>query len=277
VIRVVVLLGLMSAISAEAAGWKTLAPGMELKEFRAHKPSNIGNSRITVLRIDPGLWELEFMGVSLTGESTGHTAREWCQGHNFTAAINAGMFDTDWKTHTGFLRSGRHVNCRSVNDYQSVAAFDPRHGRDLPPFRVFDLDAPGVTVKRILRDYTTAVQNMRLLKRPGESVWFEQRKRWSEAALGEDDKGRILFIFCRSLYAMRDLNHELLAAGIGLVAAQHLEGGLEAQLYLHVGRVEREMSGSYGTFFREDDGNDRPRPIPNVLGVRPRPPQQKKK
>jgi hypothetical protein len=269
---VAVLLALMSA----GGGWKTLAPGMELKEFRAAKPGNIGNSRITVVRIDPELWELAFMGVSLTGESTGHTAREWCQSYNFTAAINAGMFDADWKTHTGFLRSGRHVNCRSVNDYQSVAAFDPRGGKDLPPFRIFDLDAPGVTVKRILRDYTVVVQNLRLIKRPGESVWFEQRKRWSEAALGEDDKGRILFIFCRSPFAMRDLIHELLAAGIGLVAAQHLEGGSEAQLYLHVGKVEREMFGSYETFFRENDGNDRTWPIPNVLGVRPRSPQQKK-
>jgi len=263
-------------MSVEAAGWKKLAPGMELKEFRARQPSDIGNSRITVVRIDPGLWELEFTGVSLTGESTGHTAREWCQGYNFAAAINAGMFDADRKTHTGFLRSGRHKNCGRVNDYQSVAAFGPRHGRDLPPFRIFDLDAPGVTIKRILRDYTTVVQNMRLVKRPGESVWLEQRERWSEAALGEDDKGRVLFIFCRSLYAMRDLNRELLAAGIGLVAAQHLEGGLEAQLYLHVGKVERELFGSYGKVLREDGSSYRPCPIPNVLGVRPRQPQQKK-
>ena len=274
---VAVLLGLLSALSAEAAGWKTLAPGMELKEFRARNPSNIGNSRITVVRIDPELWELDFTGVSLTGESTGHTAREWCQSHNFTAAINAGMFDADWKTHTGFLRSGRHKNCSRVNDYQSVAAFNPRHSRDISPFRIFDLDAPGVTVKRILRDYSAAVQNMRLLKRPGVSVWFEQRKRWSEAALGEDDAGRILFIFCRSPFAMRDLNRELLASGIGIVAAQHLEGGSEAQLYLHVGKVERELVGSYETFFKEDDGNDRTWPVPNVLGVRPRSPQQQKK
>jgi len=271
-----VLLWLVSAMSAEAAGWKTLAPGMELREFRARKPSTIGDSRITVVRIDPELWELEFMGVSLTGESIGHTAREWCQGHNFTAAINAGMFDADRKTHTGFLRTGRHKNCGRVNEYQSVAAFSPRHGRDIPPFRIFDLDAPGVTVKRILRDYAVVVQNLRLIKRPGESVWHEQRKRWSEAALGEDGKGRILFIFCRSPFAMRDLICELLAAGIGLVAAQHLEGGTEAQLYLHVGKVERELFGSYETFIREDDANSRPRPTPNILGVRPRSPRQKR-
>ena len=275
--RAAVLLGLVSVMSAGAAGWQTLAPGMEITEFVAGKASIIGDSRITVVRIDPELWELEFMGVSLTGESTGHTAREWCQSHKLAAAINAGMFGADGKTHVGFLRSDRHVSCRSVNDYQSVAAFGPRHGRDIPPFRIFDLDAPGITMKRILKDYAGAVQNMRLLKRPGRNVWSQQPKQWSEAGLGEDDAGRILFIFCRSPFSMRDLNQALLASGIGLVAAQHLEGGPEVQLYLHVGKVERELFGSYETFFWENDGNDRAWPIPNVLGVRPRPPQPKKK
>jgi hypothetical protein len=271
VIHFAVLLGL---VSAGAAGWQTLAPGMALKEFVAGKASIIGDSRITVLRIDPGLWDLEFMGVSLTGESDGHTAREWCESHRLTAAINAGMFGPDGRAHIGYLRSGGHVNCGRVNGYQSVAAFGPR-GADLPLFRIFDLDAPRVTMQRILKDYAAAVQNMRLLKRPGINVWSRQEKEWSEAALGEDDAGRVLFIFCRSPYSMRDLSHELLASGIGLVAAQHLEGGPEAELYLHVGKVERELFGSYETYFWENDDNARPWPIPSVLGVRPKPPRRK--
>ena len=93
---------------------------------------------------------------------------------------------------------------------------------------------------------------------------------WSEAALGEDESGRILFIFCRSPYTMHDLNNELLRLGIGLVAAQHLEGGPQAQLYIHAGEVEFEISGSHGTSSREIDDISVSWPIPNVLGVRPR-------
>ena len=69
---------------------------------------------------------------------------------------------------------------------------------------------------------------------------------------------------------MHDLNQELLASDIGLVAAQHLEGGPEAQLYLHAGETKLEMFGSYETSFREDDNNAVAWPVPNVLGVRPR-------
>lgn len=69
---------------------------------------------------------------------------------------------------------------------------------------------------------------------------------------------------------MHDLNQELLGAGLGIVAAQHLEGGPEAQLYFQAGGVEKELCGSYETSFRENDANNIPWPIPNVLAVRPR-------
>jgi Phosphodiester glycosidase len=255
--------------AGRAAGWQALAPGMDLKVLPAHPPSPVGDSRITVVRIDPNLWDLEFAGRSRTGESEGRSAREWCKRHGLTACINAGMFGTDYRTHIGYLRFREHVNSGRVNDYQSVAAFEPR-GKRLPRFRIFDLDAPGVTPRGILKDYASAVQNLRLIKRPGSNRWSQQNRKWSEAALGEDDAGRILFIFSRSPLSMHDLNQELLASGIGLVAAQHLEGGPEAQLYLHAGEVERELFGSHETSFKEDDGNGAPWPVPNVLGVRPR-------
>ena len=231
-----------------------------------------GEARITVVRIDPDLWELAFAGISMTGEAAGRTAREWCKSQKLTVAINAGMFAADYRTHVGYMRFQGHVNSGHVNGYQSVAAFDPQGAKERLPFRIFDLDAPGVTMQSILADYASAVQNLRLIKRPGQNRWPRQDKKWSAAALGEDEAGRILFIFCRSPFSMHDLNQELLASGIGLVAAQHLEGGPEAQLYLQVGEVELEMFGSYETSFRENDGNAAAWPVPNVLGVRPRKP-----
>jgi hypothetical protein len=265
------LLVLKAHSTGEAATpWKTLAPGMDLRVFTATTPSPAGDSKITVLRIDPKLWQIEFMGISRTGETRGHTGREWCESHHLAAAINAGMFDTDYKTHLGYLAAGDHLHNGRINKYQSVAAFDPRRD-SLPRFHIFDLDVPGTNIPGILKDYASAIQNLRLVKRPGSNQWERQGRSWSEAALGEDRAGRILFIFSRAPFSMHDFNRELLAANIGLVAAQHLEGGPEAQLYLHVGQVEMEMFGSYETSFREDNSNATPWPVPNVLGVRPRP------
>ena len=252
-----------------APDWQVLSPGMELRFASIRRVNTKENARITILRIDAHLWELQATGASSTGESDNHTAREWCEAQGLTAAINAGMFKTDGKTHVGFMRFREQTNNGKANNYQSVAAFDP-HKSNLAPFRIFDLDTPQVTVQSVLKDYDSAVQNLRLIKHPGSNQWSEQDRMWSEAALGEDNAGRLLFIFSRTPLSMHDLNDEMLAAGIGIVAAQHLEGGPEAQLYVHAGSFKLEQFGSYETSFRENDSNPAPWPIPNVLGVRPR-------
>lgn len=252
-----------------SADWTSLAPGMDYKYVTAKKLSVVGDSRIFILRIDPNLWHLEAVGIGQTGESTGHTAREWAQLRKFSAVINAGMFAADFKTHLGYMGSATHSSNGKVNAYQSVAAFEPRDSQS-PPFRIFDLDAPGAHFEEIQKNYSSALQNLRLIKRPGSNQWSQQDRKWSEAALGEDEKGRVLFIYSRSPFSMHDLNNELLSAGIGIVAAQHLEGGPEAQLYLHLDSTEMELFGSYETNFKENDSNSTAWPIPNVLGVRQR-------
>lgn len=259
------------------ASWRTLAPGLDIGIFAAtgspgSASGGSGTGRITVLRIDPARWDLEFAGLSQEKETAvGRTARQWSKERKFTAAINAGMFDRDYRTHIGYLRHGNHAhNERVVKKYESAAAFGPTAKKNAPRFRIFDLDEPGVTIESIRRDYSLIVQNLRLIKRPGQNRWEQQQKRWSEAALGEDAEGRILFIFARAPFSMHDLNRELLAAGIGVVAAQHLEGGPEAQLYIRVGKEEIEMFGSFETDYEEDDDNNRAWPVPNVLGIKPR-------
>ena len=250
-----------------AADWKSLAPGLELGWIVATSKSTVGDSRIAVVRIDPALWELELGGRSKTGEAAGYSAREWARIHGLAVAINAGMFGSDYTTHVGYMEYRGHVNSHGINGYQSVAAFDPRNPENDARFRIFDLDAPGITIETIRRDYASVVQNLRLVKRPGVNRWSKQDKKWSEAALGEDTEGRILFVFSRSPFSMHTMNSELLSAGIGLVALQHLEGGPEAQLYLHVGDVELELTGSYESSYEESDENTIAWPIPNVLGV----------
>ena len=98
----------------------------------------------------------------------------------------------------------------------------------------------------------------------------EELNGFDHTALGEDSEGRALLIFCWSPYSMHDLNDILLSLPIDIVAAQHVEGGPEAQLYISVGETQLEILGSYETGFRENDSNDRAWPIPNVIGVRPR-------
>jgi hypothetical protein len=122
----------------------------------------------------------------------------------------------------------------------------------------------------VLPAYRRVVQNLRMVKRPGESRWSPQERRWSEAALGEDREGRPLFIFCAAPLPLDRLIDALLALPLGLVAAQHLEGGSQAQLFIAAGGRTVEAVGGYETAFAVPDASRTARPIPNVIGVRPR-------
>jgi hypothetical protein len=259
-------------VATQAYGaWIQLAPGMELNTFTVDNPRLTDDSRIIILRINLKFWELILVGKSWNDEFENQSVRRWCESHHLTAAINAGMFATDYTTHVGYMRSKGHVNSSRINQYMSVAAFDPKKGKGLPEFRIFDLDHPGVTMEKIQRDFSSVIQNLRLIKRPGQNRWGLQNKMWSEAALGEDRNGRMLFIFCKSPFTMHDFNRALLSLDIGLVAAQHLEGGPEAQLFVSIGNIRHEMIGSYGASSKKDDAHTAaPLGVPNVLGVRPR-------
>jgi hypothetical protein len=265
------LLMVASATDLGSSGrveWKVLAPGLELTAFKAVHAAAVGDSKITVLRIDPALWDLEFAGSSQSAGAEEHTAKEWSVGRHFVAVINAGMFRASGESHVGYLRYQDQLYSKTITSYLSLAAFGPEDGK-LPRFRIFDVESPR-DIPNIAKGYKLAVQNLRLIEHPGANKWGKQGRKWSEAALGEDRSGHILFIFARAPFSMYEINEELLAARVGVVAAQHLEGGPEAQLYIHAGGTELEMFGSYETAFEETDANSRPWPIPNVLAIRPR-------
>ena len=124
----------------------------------------------------------------------------------------------------------------------------------------------------MLARYRRVVQNLRMVKRPGENRWSSQERRWSEAALGEDREGRALLIFCGAPLPLDRLIEALLSLPLGLVAAQHLEGGSQAQLFVAAGGQTVELVGGYEGVFPDPDPKPAAWPIPNVIGVRSRRP-----
>lgn len=246
----------------EPAIWRQLDSGLDIACFAVTTESVVTDSALTIVRIDPDKWEFKLMCRSRTEDNENLTARQWCEKYHLVAAVNAGMFQQDYTTHVGYVNIGGQVISGRVRSYLSAVAFGPK--RDgLAPFRIFDLDRDSVA--DITRDYETVCQNMRLIARPGENKWSQQDRQWTEVALGEDDKGRALLIHCGRALPMHDFNELLLSLPIGVVTAQHLEGGAEAQLYLKDKEFEIERLGSFGIGSGSD--NAIAYPIPNVIGI----------
>jgi hypothetical protein len=256
-------------LTATAQSWTQHAPGLEEAQFGVERTTPVGDSTFVVLRIDPAQWQPKVLTLRDVGAEMSLGSCEWADTTDVSIVTNAGMFGTDYRTHVGYLRTATHVNSAGVNQYKSVAAFGPlRDG--LPPFRMYDLDE--TPMDSIQARYQGVMQNLRLIKRPGRNRWGMQDKRWSEMALAEDAEGNALLVFSRSPYPMHVFNEILLELPLDVVAAQHLEGGPEAQLLFRppTGDTTHVWMGSYETAFYEDDSNRDLWPIPNVLVFAPR-------
>jgi len=261
------LLPLLVSAKAPAAGpaWKTLQQGVEYAAIGdAAKAPGVADGRIHVVRIDPKQAPLLAVMAS-AGDRKPRTAAGWCRDRKLAVAINLGMYRDDRLTNVGHAHAPGHVNNAHWSEkYKSALAFGPSRP-DLPAAAMVDLDAPGAEAG--LAAYGNVVQNLRLIRAPGRGVWAKQDRRWSEAAVAADGAGRILFIFSRQPYTMRELNDKLLALPLGITAAMHVEGGPEASLSIHAGGVDLDLNGSYETGFNENDDENAQFPIPNLLAV----------
>jgi len=156
------------------------------------------------------------------GDSRPRTAAQWCRERRLAVAINMGMFETDRRTNTGYARSPGYVNNGHwAGKYKAALGFGPLK-KGVPALAMADLDDPSAKARLV--DYGTVIQNLRLIK-AGRSVWEQQERRWSEAAVGVDRQGRLLFIFSRYPYTMKELNDILLALPLAIDSAMHMDGG----------------------------------------------------
>ena len=252
--------------------WRLLQAGVSYAKVPVDcggKPAavvKVRDDRLHLVRVEPGKVKLRALIASQLKSST-LSAGQWAKKHRLALVINLGMYLNDHRTHVGYLRSGDHVDSRRwVKGYQSLLVLGPR-AKGLPTAAMLDLEDPGAREQGAR--YDTVVQNLRLirLQKQGKGVWSSQPRRWSEAALAIDDRGRLLFLFARAPLTMWELNRLLLALPLGIVRAMHLEGGPEASLSIHAGGVELDLCGSFETGFVADDSNASQWPLPNVLGV----------
>lgn len=253
-------------LAAAPVDWKPVASGVHYASFTLEPKPASGDGQLHVVRVDPKVAPLD-VGLASENGGTLRTAKEWCEDKGFVVAINAGMYDTDYSSNVGHLRHGDVVQRKAWNPtYQSVFVAQPKE-KALPSAQLLDLDADKDADVKLAARYGLVVQNLRLVKGKGESVWKPNGQPWSEAAVGVDDKGRVLFLFSRTPLEMAVWNERVLAMPLGLQRAMHVEGGPEASLSIQTKDFSLHLGGGPRTTLFSGDPSKQWR-IPNVLGVR---------
>lgn len=250
--------------SGPSVRWELLEPGLEFGTAQSPIPSNSGDSRIRLLRIDPTRFRLELLNSSAAG-GTSMTAKEWARQYQLVAAINASLYQADHRTSIALMKSRSHTNNPRLSKHNAVLLFDPLDDL-VPPVQIVDRtcrDLAGIQGR-----YGSMVQSIRMVSCNRGNVWSQQpQNKWSTAAIGIDQAGRLLFVHVRSPLSTHDLIDGLLALPIDLCETMYVEGGPEAQLYVAAGGRELEFVGSHVSSFAGIE-NTYALPIPNVLGVK---------
>jgi hypothetical protein len=251
--------------ASSVTGWKKLADGLELGIFDSPQPAEIGDSKIRILRIDPGRYELKLLNASVSKKGRSLSARQWCRQNGLVAAINASMFQADYKTSVSLMRTRTHVNNpRLRKKDMTILAFD-RLGTGVPEVKIIDRECEDFKVWK--NKYGTLVQSIRMISCKGKNVWEQQPKKQSTVAIGMDEANRVLFIHVGSPYSTHDLINILKKLPIDIARAMYTEGGPQAQLYIKTGAHEYEFVGHSEIDFSNHTNSLFSLPIPNAVGV----------
>lgn len=243
---------------APPIAWQTLLPGLELADVPMPVRSHAGDSIAHIVRVTPGAWTVALRSAATNGGNP-RPVDQWFD-TGAVAAINPGMFGSDWLTSTGHMVSdGVVTNAAWTTDNSVIAASGDR-------FHIFNLECEGRPDDTL---WPNMIQSIRMMDCAGNNVWADQPKEWSASVVGDDHKGRLLLIHVRSPYRMHALVDQLKAMPLGLRALHYGDGGPPSFLSVRTPSVHADWVGSWETGAFEDDGNASAGNIPNVLVVVP--------
>ncbi|ADV49977.1 hypothetical protein Celal_2692 [Cellulophaga algicola DSM 14237] len=259
----ILLLSFNSFSDEEKITWNKIDEGLFYAEYDAPKKATYGDSKITILKISPKLYNLNLLSAKENGARV-KTAKKWAEDKNQIAVINAGMYMQDFATNVGFMKNFDFVNNGRLNKDNTIAAFN-RKNDSVPEFQIIDRTCQNWD--QLKDQYNSFTQSIRMVDCNQKNKWGQQAKKWSMVVIGKDKEGNALFIFTRSPYSVHDFISILLNSSLDVYNLMYLEGGPEASFYMDHNGTKVEKMGSYETDFNENDDNTKFWSIPNVIGI----------
>lgn len=247
-----------------------LDSGIWISEQQLPDTSVVGDSKCTILKINPRYYKFELITSSEYGKPN-ETAADWAKKFNLNIAFNAGMYSLkNGTTSKGYLQNYYHLNnavlSKSLN---IIMAFNPKDNADLP-FKIYDLSCDSFELIR--SKYNSISQIMRMVDCNGVGLDWSKRagQKCSMIFISSDDEDNIYLFFIRSPYTHNYMINYLLHLPIKMRCAGYLEGGPETSLFININSNSVEKWGSYVSKTYETDKNDHFWTIPNVIGLKKR-------
>ncbi len=248
--------------------WKNLMDGLQIAELETPEKSVVGDSKISILKVDSQKFDFEFLTASEHGNQP-RTAPEWGQEFDQNIIVNAGMYRYNkTQSNKGYMKNYDHLNNPVKNNYyNALLAMHPKDPKKAP-FEI--IDTYQKDWGKIKDQYYSVCQGMRMINDKGEGMAFTKRPDQSCSMIlaATDAENNLYFIFTRSPYTHLNMINLLKALPINIRTTVYLEGGPETSFYVNTGDTVIAKYGSYVSNSCNNDDNDHFRKMPNVIAIR---------
>ena len=250
------------------SNWTILTKGMEYREMTAPVQSFIGDSKLSILRLDPAQFHFDLLAAS-QHDSLPRTVVKWAQSFDLMVAFNAGMYEQAKPLQSrAYLQNGKHYNNpKLLEAFNLMLALGPKKGLNRSNIEVLDLSCSDWRQEK--HCFKGFAQGLRMLDCNGQPTYWQKKiQSCSMLVAAEDNQGWFYLIFTRSPYTHNQMIDFMKQMPRGLHDAIYLEGGPEASLYINVNEHHIEKVGSWVSDTWETDDNKHFWPLPNIIGIR---------
>ncbi|MCE3296596.1 MAG: hypothetical protein K0R65_2310 [Crocinitomicaceae bacterium] len=252
--------------------WRNIVPGLEFCETNAPRKSDVNDSKISILKLDPKYFDFQLL-MATEQYKKPLDAKAWADSFDLDIVINAGMYDLSRKMYSkGFLKGEKHTNQSAIHpNYKTMIAFNPKDTLE-KRFTVVDLECDSFEL--IKKRYHCLAQGLRMLDCNAGPIGWNKRKQYcSQLITTIDDLGSIYLIFVRSPYLHNEMIAYMQQMKLNLHNAIYMEGGPQTSLYVHIEKEGKELFhlekiGSYVSETYAHDKNDHFWKLPNVIGMK---------
>ena len=247
--------------------WVELTKGMEYREIDAPKKSFIGDSKISILRMDPQHFHFDLY-TATQYDSVPRDLHTWADTFDVLVAFNAGMYNLARPLQSrAYLKSGAHLNNgKLLENFNLMLALGPKPNSQRSNIEVLDLTCANWEQEQ--QNFSGFAQGLRMIDCNGNAMnWQKKVQSCSMLIAAEDEKGWFYLIFTRSPYTHNQMIGFMTQMPYGLHDAIYLEGGPETSLLIDVNGHCIEKVGSWVSTTWERNDNNHFWRLPNIIGV----------
>jgi hypothetical protein len=249
------------------SNWVTLTKGLQYREINAPVKSKIGDSKISLVRMDRDLFEFDVFSAT-NYDSIPKSVDRWAKKHKLNVVFNSGMYSQENPLLSrAFLKAGKHVNNpKMIEDFNLMLAMRPNavHRENI---EVLDLTCENFD--QIKHEFNSYAQGLRMIDCNGKPMfWKKKIQSCSMIIAAEGTDNKFYLIFCRSPYTHNQMIEFMLKMPYGIRNAIYLEGGPETSLFIDVNEHHIQKVGSWVSETWESDENKHFWSLPNVVGVK---------